>query len=537
MGSSPSRRKRPTRPNRRVRATTRFARRGHGVLVVTLAACLAPAPRACARDGMVVIQFDDGRLNHYTHAFPILQRHGLRGTFGVITGQLGHRSFSMTPEMVVEMARAGHEIHDHTINHDPAFWGDTLNAALWGDSIRASIRILHALGIVPQAWNQPGGPGEGFSRALRDTLAAYYGYAAGRVGLDWRRTFNFHWNLVDDPMSLGRGGVYSWGYNAAGVRVRREAGRTDAHPGSASAELRAMIRRIADGYAQGLTVVPVFHNVLDEDSSAWALDSLCAFLVEGGFTVRTLSQAFHRDVLTAPYPGEQIPSPGFATDRDGNGVPDGWWGASTTGWLRDGARTTVFGPERGRTIVRMRVRADEPDDIRVVVATTRIVGPGPWHTPDDYVETVETHDVPVSPAWNEWADTFDVDARVDRVRLEFRGVSDSIQVDSLSFVHVPRVGVGVGTRVIAPARVRATPNPFDAATTLWYRRNAGERGATVVEVFDVAGRRVLRRVDRDDAPGDHAVRLDAARLAAGVYFARVRVGPRHVGAVRLVHVH
>ena len=36
-----------------------------------------------------MLQFDDGTIGHYTHAFRILEKYGLKGSFGVVTGVFG----------------------------------------------------------------------------------------------------------------------------------------------------------------------------------------------------------------------------------------------------------------------------------------------------------------------------------------------------------------------------------------------------------------------------------------------------------------
>jgi|GEM_PF-1590196 len=507
---------------------------------------------ALARDGRVVLQFDDGRLNQYQNAFPILERHGLKGTFGVVTGQLGTRVGSMTREMAVNLARHGHEVHDHTLHHNPAFWGDTLNASAWGDTIRKSIGILTELGIGAQGWNQPGGAGQGWSRALRDTLAQYYNYAAGRVGLMWLRTTNDHWNLVDDPLSLGRGGVYSWGYNAAatglerlGIRVSDETDidrnqallSTIRRPESAGAalELHEVLRRMTDGYEQGLTVIPVFHDVIPSDSSAWALDSLCAFVVRTGMVERTLGQVIHRLVLSAPYDRNQIPNPEFRTDRNNDGLADGWVSATCTGVLHNGARTTVYGPERGRTALRFRMRCPTGDDnVRVVINTTRIAGTGWWHTDDDYVTDTRYTDLTLGNTWSVYSDTFDVDREVDRVELAFLNIDDSLEVDSLTFIRSPLLASNVAGRSSPPATILAIPNPFGGEVSLHYTMR--RRGHVCIDIFDVAGRR-LRHIDAGwRGEGVHILTIPGRGLAAGVYFARLEWNGRAVATRRVVHI-
>jgi peptidoglycan/xylan/chitin deacetylase (PgdA/CDA1 family) len=66
-----------------------------GVMAVWLVGAVravAPAGQPSAkwpgRMGIVVFQFDDGSVGHYTHAFRILQKYSLKGSFGVVTGIL-----------------------------------------------------------------------------------------------------------------------------------------------------------------------------------------------------------------------------------------------------------------------------------------------------------------------------------------------------------------------------------------------------------------------------------------------------------------
>ena len=80
----------------------------------TLAADLAtgtqPPPRT------FVVSFDDGYADGFTQAYPILKRLGFVATFYVVTGRLG-RPDQLTRGELREMAAAGMEIGDHTVDH------------------------------------------------------------------------------------------------------------------------------------------------------------------------------------------------------------------------------------------------------------------------------------------------------------------------------------------------------------------------------------------------------------------------------------
>jgi peptidoglycan/xylan/chitin deacetylase (PgdA/CDA1 family) len=73
---------------------------------------------------LVTVTFDDGALDNYTEALPVLERLDLKATFFVITGCIGGqyngRSYQtpvMNREQLRELARLGHEIGAHTVNH------------------------------------------------------------------------------------------------------------------------------------------------------------------------------------------------------------------------------------------------------------------------------------------------------------------------------------------------------------------------------------------------------------------------------------
>lgn len=64
----------------------------------------------------VILTFDDGGLDNYTVAFPLLKEHGFKGTFFVITKTVG-REGQMDWDQLREMVAAGMAVQSHTVSH------------------------------------------------------------------------------------------------------------------------------------------------------------------------------------------------------------------------------------------------------------------------------------------------------------------------------------------------------------------------------------------------------------------------------------
>jgi peptidoglycan/xylan/chitin deacetylase (PgdA/CDA1 family) len=88
-------------------------------LVASVAGWVAHAPAATAVTPTVVtLGFDDGTLDHFTQALPILQAHGMHATFFVNTGPIDAGDPAhVTWSDLEAMAAAGNEITGHTIDH------------------------------------------------------------------------------------------------------------------------------------------------------------------------------------------------------------------------------------------------------------------------------------------------------------------------------------------------------------------------------------------------------------------------------------
>jgi peptidoglycan/xylan/chitin deacetylase (PgdA/CDA1 family) len=64
----------------------------------------------------VVISFDDGDVSCHAIAAPVLERHGLRGSFFVVTRWIGEPGF-IDADQLRDLVRRGHSVHSHSRSH------------------------------------------------------------------------------------------------------------------------------------------------------------------------------------------------------------------------------------------------------------------------------------------------------------------------------------------------------------------------------------------------------------------------------------
>ncbi len=141
--------------------------RDHGYTAITLDDLYAaltwgdPLP-----DQPVLLTFDDGYADAYTHAFPILRETGMVGTFFVVTEWVDlQRPGYLTWDQAREMAAAGHAIQSHTRTHPDLTDGCDLDCLIW--QIRGPIETIQAeIGVRPRFFCYPSGRYDAVVRAV-----------------------------------------------------------------------------------------------------------------------------------------------------------------------------------------------------------------------------------------------------------------------------------------------------------------------------------------------------------------------------------
>ena len=139
----------------------------------------------------VVLTFDDGFMNVYQYALPLLKAYGFRGTFFIITGFVGKPEY-MTWDQVIDLVRNGMEIGSHTITHPDL---TMLSASVRDQQLSVSKQTLEQkLGVQITSLSYPGG-------AYDATVEA----AASRAGYETAVTTHYGADHpAGKPMELSR---------------------------------------------------------------------------------------------------------------------------------------------------------------------------------------------------------------------------------------------------------------------------------------------------------------------------------------------
>lgn len=66
----------------------------------------------------IIITFDDGYVDNYTTALPILERHNFKAVLFMIGDSVGRAGF-VTKDMLVDMEKRGFQVQGHTYSHRP----------------------------------------------------------------------------------------------------------------------------------------------------------------------------------------------------------------------------------------------------------------------------------------------------------------------------------------------------------------------------------------------------------------------------------
>ena len=132
--------------------------------------------------GMVMLNFDDGTVDHAHHVFPLLQSEGMRAVFFISTSKIDSPGY-LTRAQVSELAAAGHDIECHGHSHRRM---DHMKADKLDEELEHSTALIQEwTGIAPRILAPPGGY---FNQSVRE--------AARNHGMAHLRTMRWNTNRL-----------------------------------------------------------------------------------------------------------------------------------------------------------------------------------------------------------------------------------------------------------------------------------------------------------------------------------------------------
>ena len=103
----------------------------------------------------VVITFDDSRVEHALIAAPVMEKHGFRGTFFIMTITYNKKNY-MTKDQIAQLAKAGHTVGLHSWDHTMVI--KYKDAADWQkQAVEPQKKLAEIVGKPVEYWAYPNG--------------------------------------------------------------------------------------------------------------------------------------------------------------------------------------------------------------------------------------------------------------------------------------------------------------------------------------------------------------------------------------------
>ncbi|MEM7332917.1 MAG: polysaccharide deacetylase family protein [Chloroflexota bacterium] len=142
----------------------------------------------------VILTFDDGYLDNYENAYPILEQFGFKGTFFIVTEfvDFGREEY-MSWEMITEMAANGHRFEPHSRTH-PDLRNRERPFLIW-EMLGPQETLAFHLGYTPRYFSYPSGRYDQAAIDILDELD-FWGAVTTQSGKWHGFPKRFEWNRL-----------------------------------------------------------------------------------------------------------------------------------------------------------------------------------------------------------------------------------------------------------------------------------------------------------------------------------------------------
>jgi peptidoglycan/xylan/chitin deacetylase (PgdA/CDA1 family) len=130
----------------------------------------------------VVITFDDGNLDVYENAFPVMKELGFVGAIYIVANRLKAKDF-ISAEQLSEMAKTGWEIGSHGMSHIDLTQNHDLASY---EILQSRLDIEEAVSVTVTSIAYPYGTVDSF---VAQKVSDYGYYDAMGLGVSWRHTW------------------------------------------------------------------------------------------------------------------------------------------------------------------------------------------------------------------------------------------------------------------------------------------------------------------------------------------------------------
>ncbi len=160
-----------------------------------------------APEKMAMLTFDDGYVDNYITAAPILKEFGVKGTFFISTGTLGQKGY-LTSGQVKAISDMGFAIGSHTVTHPNLSETDLVVVAKEFEKSKLDLEKLIEKPVLTMAY-----PGGEVNDGVVETAKKYYKLAFLATNIPEEK---------EDKLRIKRWGVFDYNWDLESIKANKQ---------------------------------------------------------------------------------------------------------------------------------------------------------------------------------------------------------------------------------------------------------------------------------------------------------------------------